>query len=67
MCTERNSCVTCTDSRRYWIPRQGRTVLLDNGRQVVLRNYVFCGVEYRTQLTVGDIEKEKATKSMYVQ
>ena len=36
-CTQRSSCVTCTDTRGYQIPSdggQGRTVLLDNGGRV---------------------------------
>jgi len=47
---------------------QGRTVLLNNGGQVgqcgwSSTTYAFCGVEYRTQLTVCDIEKEKSRYS----
>ena len=57
-CTERNSCVTCTNSRGYRMhlyalpnDRQGRTALLDNRGRVRQRGwfsatYVFCRVEY---------------------
>ena len=45
---------------------QGRTVILDNGGQRgwCSTMYVFCGVECWMQLTVGDIEKEKAMNSL---